>query len=538
LYDRSVSTPAPEPLLARAVGGPAGLRALLERLGPTWVKCGQYLALRPDLIPQPYCDELLRLVDAVPPFPWEQAEAMIAEDLGADPEALFAWLDPVPVAAGSLAQTHVARLPDGTEVAVKVQRPQIARRVERDLAHADRLARGLELARVPLAVEPDELVGELRAWMRQELDMGHELRNLTRLHELARDDMLMRIPAPFRRLSAGRVLTAEYIRGVPFSELLRSLRSGRWDAAYVRRRFDVDLDRLAENLLFTALKQIFGYRFFHADLHPGNLIALPGEAIGFVDFGLCDELDEAVRERQARFLAALYERDIERMYGALAEILVGGDDLALAEFRRDFAIETRARLAAIPEDGAPSPAEGERAGRTPVGEWMVAVLRIARAHGLGLPARVLSLYRALLAAETVAGQLGAAADLRSVGRAFFDRRQLAEMLGRLGRADLEALAVSVGALLRDGPSQLHRILSEIESGRLALPAQAGSTAQSMGARRRRERLLAGAVLTVGLATLLARVRLPAIAGIALALPVALALGAVYAMLVMDWWRPR
>jgi ubiquinone biosynthesis protein len=151
---------------------------------------------------------------------------------------------------------------------------------------------------------------------------------------------------------------------------------------------------------------------------------------------------------------------------------------------------------------------------------------------------VLSLYRALLAAETVAGQLGAAADLRSVGRAFFDRRQLAEMLGRLGRADLEALAVSVGALLRDGPAQLHRILSEIESGRLALPAQAGSTARSMGARRRRERLLAGAVLTVGLATLLARVRLPAIAGIALALPVALALGAVYAMLVMAWWRPR
>src|SRR5438128_1720455 len=115
------------------VGGPVGFRQWLQRLGPTYVKLGQFLALRPDLVPQEYADELLLLFDRVAPFSWRQARSVLTEDLGTDPANLFALLNPRPIAAGSLAQTHAARLPDGSDVVIKIQRPGIRSRLERDL---------------------------------------------------------------------------------------------------------------------------------------------------------------------------------------------------------------------------------------------------------------------------------------------------------------------------------------------------------------------------------------------------------------------
>src|SRR3954463_1526036 len=146
-----------ESLAGRVVGGPEGFRELLERLGPTFVKVGQFLALRPDLVPQEYCDELMHLLDALPPFDWSEAESAIAADLGADPERLFAHVETTPIAAGSLAQTHRAVTLDGREVAVKVQRPGVKKRVARDLRRVRTIARLLELARVAPVVAPSEV---------------------------------------------------------------------------------------------------------------------------------------------------------------------------------------------------------------------------------------------------------------------------------------------------------------------------------------------------------------------------------------------
>ncbi|HEX8054619.1 MAG TPA: AarF/UbiB family protein, partial [Thermoleophilaceae bacterium] len=217
------------------MAGPERLRELLERLGPTFVKVGQYLALRPDLIPQEYCDELLRLLDRVPPFPWEEARAIIEDELGEIGHA-FAEIDAKPLAAGSLSQAHRARLHGGGEVVVKVQRPGVREAVRRDLGRARTIARVLELARVPLVVEPRELVTELRAWMLQELDLERELANMQKLRELAADSEIMRIPRAYPDLSGKRVLTAEYIHGMPLSTLLGSLRTGREDPGSLSAR--------------------------------------------------------------------------------------------------------------------------------------------------------------------------------------------------------------------------------------------------------------------------------------------------------------
>lgn len=515
---------------ARFVGGPTGFRALLERLGPTWVKLGQFLALRPDILPQEYCDELMRLLDALPPFPWPEAEAIIAGDLGGDPEQLFAYVDPTPVAAGSLAQTHRAVTRDGREVAVKVQRPGVRERVMRDLRRVDAIARLLELAQASAVVVPREVAAELRSWMLQELDLRRELRNMQRLHELARDSAAIRIPRPEPDLSGARVLTAEYIHGVPFTTLLADLRA---DAATGRDAHGLDLDLLAENLLDAALTQIFRYRFFHADLHPGNLIALPGDAVGFVDFGLCDELEPAIREGQTRYLAALYERDVGRMHAALDDILVVGDDSDPLAFRAEFTRTTRDWLARMP---AEPQGHALGAGRSPIAGWMVAAMRVARQHRMRLPPRVLSMYRALLTAESVANELGAGADLGSVGREFFGRLRSEDGFARIQRADLEAVAISAIGLLRDAPDQVHRILRETAEGRFALPVDVAEPPSRTRARRVRVRLVAAALLSVGIAAALARAEVPHLAGVDLGWLLAALLCGLYAAIAVGWSR--
>ena len=527
-----------ESLLGRLVGGPRGFRELLERLGPTYVKIGQFLALRPDLVPEAYARELMRLLDTVPPFGWDEAKAIIADDLGADPGRIFAYVNPRPIAAGSLAQTHLAQLHDGTDVAVKVQRPGIRTRVMRDLGRARLLARLFELGQVSLVVTPRELVEELRIWLLEELDMQHELGNLIRLYRLAERSAIERIPRPYPNLSGKRVLTAEYIRGVPFSEILLALRTGEASELARVQSLGLDLGRLAENLIAASLTQIFRYRFFHADLHPGNLIALPGERIGFVDFGLCDELDETVQERQTRYLAALYGRDVDQMFTALTELLVPSEETDIAAFRRDFSAETRSWLGRL-WDGGPTTNGGPPPGeRSPIGEWMVGVMRLARHHRLGLPPRILSMYRALLTAETVANELGTGADLGSVGREFFTGLRLEQTLRGFTPDNLQQLALNLVGLVRDSPGQLHQILSELADGRFAVGMNMSEAPRAERARNRRARIIATAVLSVSVAVLLAVPGLPAVAGVSLGWPLGVLLVLLYAATALQWRRMR
>jgi ubiquinone biosynthesis protein len=328
--------------IGRRFGGPAGFKKKLERLGPIFIKLGQFLALRPDLVPQEYCDELMGLFDRVPPFPPQEAFAILKADLGRDPTDLFAHLNPRPIAAGSLAQTHVARTKDGIEVAIKIQRPNIKAMVLRDLGRARSIARALKLSGASLIVSPDEVVEELTAWMMQEIDFEHELNNLTRLYDLSRSSPFVKIPEPFPHLSGPRVVTCEYLTGIPISELLSEQRDTQTETPP-----EINLDRIAENLISASLNQIFRYQFFHADLHPGNLFALPGDLIGFVDFGLCSELDEAVRAGQMRYLSAVYSGDVNRMFKALSEVLIPGEETDMEAFRAEFTAETTAALSKI-----------------------------------------------------------------------------------------------------------------------------------------------------------------------------------------------
>ncbi|HEX8053319.1 MAG TPA: hypothetical protein VF517_10020, partial [Thermoleophilaceae bacterium] len=225
---------------------------------------------------------------------------------------------------------------------------------------------------------------------------------------------------------------------------------------------------------------------------------------------------EAVQRRQMQYISALYEGDAGRMYTALGELLVAPDESRLALFRRDFAPP--------PRDGAP------------IAEWMVEVMRLVRRHGLRLPPRVLSMYRALFAAETAAAAFGARASLRSVGRDFFARLRRKQAAEAFRREDLEAFAISLVGLLRDAPEHLERTLRSRAEGRFVLGSDSIDAPDSAAARRARARMTAGGMTSIALAGALALPDLPEAAGVSAAWPLGALLCALYASLLLGWRR--
>jgi ubiquinone biosynthesis protein len=511
---------------------PAQFRQFLERRGPIFMKVGQFLAMRPDLLPQEYCDELMKLLDRAPPFPWAEARAILTEDLKRDPNLVFDSIEPEPIAAGSLAQVHRAVTKDGAEVAVKIQRPGIAGIIRRDLRRARFLARLLEQVGVSLVVAPREVVAELSDWLHQELDFHRELANLQRLFGLLADSRIARIPRPYPALCTSRVLVAEYLRGIRFTELLRARSRGTGEAQTAPEHEGIDYRLLSRNLITSTLQQIFDDRFFHADLHAGNLLALKGDVIGYVDFGLCDELDPKIRASQMHYLAAVYNADQEAIFQSLTEILIPTKGTDLEAFRRDFEAQTRESR----DGGLRARENGESQQRTPFAEYLIAVMRAARKNRLQVPARVLSLYRALLAVENVTRQMGGGTGILQVGREFFFRRQLDELMEEaLDPRQAAQVLVNLMQLTRDGPRRLNQVLAELADGSFTVGAAVSETGRTTRLRNERTRLIAASILTVTVSVLLMAPEVPWLGGISLYWPLWGVL-ACLALVIGRLWR--
>jgi ubiquinone biosynthesis protein len=491
----AASREARDPNLTVIRGGPIDpvrLRRLLIRLGPMFVKIGQFLALRPDVLPQEYCDELLQLVDQAPPEPWESVAAAIERELGAAPEQVFRSIRKTPLAAGSIAQGHQATLHDGSRVVVKVQRANLEERVKKDLARVRWLARALDWSGVSPFTSPEEVVLELDRWLHQELDFSRELRNQQRMFDLLRNEPAVRVPRPFPELSTSKVITSEYLRGLTFSRVMRIVRES-GPAAMERLGYNTEI--LAEDLMETALHQIFRQRFFHADLHPGNLIAMRGNVVGLVDFGLTDVLDPSVERRQADFLASIYSDDVNGMYRAVSQVFIEGPRTNPEAFRRDFFNETSRWIAQKNDEAAPG-------ARSSTASYMVALMRLARVHDMRLPSSVLSLYRTLLTAESVAYQLQSRATLGAVGEGFFRGLRIEQTLASFEPARVMGWLMQINDLVRSGPGNVQQLLSDLAEGRMILPVRTLDSEQSRRVGNQRARLITLAILSLGLAMLL------------------------------------
>jgi ubiquinone biosynthesis protein len=285
------------------------LREMLEELGPSFVKFGQLLSMRPDILPPDIIAELRSLQDDVAPFPYEEAAAVIEAELGQPVERLFREFDPIPMAAASIGQVHQATLPNGREVVVKVQRPNAPRQIEADLNLMYQGARiAKERVRALDFIDAHALVDEFARSIRQELDYRQEARNAETFRKNFAGHPHVRIPRVYWSYSRPRVLTLEYMEGTQLADL--ELLG--WSPEQRRR--------LAEVLTEAWMTMIFKHGFFHGDPHPANILVFAPDRIGLVDFGLAGRLTDEDVTKATRLFIDIAHENIEALPKRLADL--------------------------------------------------------------------------------------------------------------------------------------------------------------------------------------------------------------------------
>ena len=288
---------------------PVRVRLALEELGPTFVKLGQILSTRPDLIPPDYIKELQKLQDKVPPFTYDQVEQIIKRELGADILKIFKSFEQKPFAAASLGQVHQAILEDGDKAVVKVQRPDIEKVIETDLDILFHLARLTE-KHIPASrlYDPVGIVEEFTKAIRSELDYGTEGRNAERFKKNFEGNEIIYTPKIYWEFSSKRILTMELIQGIKINAIEELDETG-----YNRKK-------IAENVAKAFMKQILIDGFFHADPHPGNMLVMKDGIIGFMDFGMMGRLDEEMREKGIDLFIAVLERNPNKIINEMLNL--------------------------------------------------------------------------------------------------------------------------------------------------------------------------------------------------------------------------
>jgi ubiquinone biosynthesis protein len=439
--------PSPE---AIAFSLPERLRMIFEELGPTFIKFGQILSIRRDVLPEEYVSEFEKLQDAVPPFSYAEVARLVAEEFGRDVKDVFEEFASEPLASASIAQAHLARTKTGQEVIVKVQRPQIRQMILKDLAIMEHLAH-LLARRIPESrrYDPVGLVEEFRKTILLELDFRREGRNADRLRQHLRDMPGIVIPLVFWEYTAPRVLTIEYMVGQGLREALS--------------RSAEDRHRIAANVYKAFLKQIFEDGFFHADPHPGNLLFLSDGRVGLLDFGIVGRVSRDLLAGLVTILLAILEQDVEALLDECIALGLMPADLD----RQTIQYEIDELLA----ENLDLPLRD-----ISLGHILKTLFEMGRKHRLNVHSNLVLLGKTLMTLEAV---------IRALDPAFAlveEARWEVERLMRL-RLSAEALLKTgwrttrqIFHLARRLPQRLERILQSAEEGRVRVELMPGTEA--------------------------------------------------------------
>jgi ubiquinone biosynthesis protein len=415
------------------------LRQALESLGPIFVKFGQVLSTRRDLLPQDIADELAKLQDQVPPFPSGQAMAELERVYGRPVAEVFKTFEREPIASASVAQVHFATLPDGRDVAVKILRPGIERVIDHDLALLDALAGLLERLWVDgKRLKPREVVAEFAKYLHDELDLMREATNCSQLRRNFVDSALLAVPEVYWDWCSSSVMVMERMRGTPISQIERLRAEG------------VDLKRLSRAGVEIFFTQVFRDGFFHADMHPGNILVEPSGRYIALDFGIMGTLNEVDKNYLAINFLAFFQRDYHRVAEAHIE-----SGWAPKETRVD---ELEAAVRAVCEPIFDRPLK-----EISFGKVLLRLFQTSRRFNVEIQPQLVLLQKTLLNIEGLGRQLDPDLDLWQTAKPFLER-WMSEQIGWRGLINhVRREAPQWAVLLPQLPRLAHQALATASS---------------------------------------------------------------------------
>ncbi len=419
------------------------LRLLFEGLGPTFIKLGQLMSLRSDLLPEEITSELEKLQYGAAPLPFSQLEPVLREELGVSWRELFRSVDPQPIASASIAQVHRAEARDGEQLVLKIQRPGIANTIRADMAILLDLAVVLEryLPRIRV-YHPSRLIDHFAKVLTLELDFLYEGRTMDLFRGNFRGDPTIHIPTVRRDLSTTRILAMEYIEGVRLSD--------------PERFADAHLDtrRIARVGASYVLAQVFRHGVYNADPHPANFIVRPDGVLAPVDFGMVSSLGQELRHALVTLLLCFINKDPGRLVRLFAGLGLIEDSVDRDELRDDLGrlIDYyRMPLAQLP-----------------ISRMFQDLTSVIRRHRINLPADLALTLKVIVTLESLGRRLDPDFDVLEVARPFVARVRTSRLREWLGREEIYDLVEETGRFVRALPWQANELLEKARTGRLRI----------------------------------------------------------------------
>jgi ubiquinone biosynthesis protein len=427
----------------RRVSLPVRVRRTLEDLGPTYIKIGQILSGRGDLLPAEFVREFTKLLDSAEPFPYEGVAKQIEAELGRPPEQIFASFERSPIAAASIGQVHRAVLANGDRVVVKVQRPNIEKMVRSDLGLLARQSAFLEKRSATLRnYSLSENVEELGYALLNELDYKAEAQNIDRFYNTYNDDPTLRIPRVYWEYTTKRVIVMEEIDGIPLTNLERLRNEG------------YDLSAIAQVICDFYLKQIFEDGLFHADPHPANLLAT-ADQVAVLDFGMVAVLSKRLREDLGDIFVAVITQNTEEMITVFVRMGLVTRATNLRELERDI---NRMLVRYL----------GRELGHIPVNEVLTEVLNLMFNHKVRLPGDIAMLIRTIMVLESLGRSLDPNYQIVESLEPYI-RKLIADKMSirRLGLSAVRTVT-SLSTLAQRLPNRLDDLWDQIDEGNLSI----------------------------------------------------------------------
>ncbi len=420
------------------------LRKILEELGGTFVKLGQLLSVRPDLVPAEYCEELKKLQDDVLPFGFSDAKRIVEHELGKDLSSVFSKFDKQPIAAASIGQVYRATLKkEKKEVAVKVQRPNVREEVESDIDLMYFFAHKLEKHSKSLRrFSPVEIVREFERYTKQELDYTYEAKNAELFATNFKTDKIIVIPSPYWDYTTKKVLVSEFIIGEKLTSLLK-------------KKKGFDKKRIVKQGMDAVVKMIFEDGFFHADVHPGNILILPKGRIALLDFGIVGNISRKRQDQALELFIATMSRDTE----AISRVLLEVGDVSPYTDVPDFKREVEEIIGGW---------YGSKISNVKVTHMLHRLFNSCIYHGVKMPSDLVLLGKAAVTMEGTCEELEPDFDFVERSRPYMDKILKQRLMSKNTINDLILKYRELRGIMSELPRQTASLISKLDRGKLSV----------------------------------------------------------------------